>query len=99
MKEFIKDSPELKEFELQLQHIDDVPFTYRGDPNDYEVEKVFYHKQTGKLYRAYCSEHGFQYFRISIVAGSPYIVQFFEVKKIDRMITDYEDVDEINFVA
>lgn len=90
--EFEENSPELKEFKSQIKYIDSVPFTFEGDSDYYTERRVYKHKD-GTLYVVECNKEGFCFYHRNFKKSEPYVVNFHEVRQIQRTITDYEEVN------
>jgi len=97
--EFIKDSPELEEFVKTLKWEDSVNF--EGDYDDYHTfDSIYYQKSSGKYFSVETKNRGGIYSKSEFIAyrrnfksSEPYVVTFIEVKPIEVVRTEWQQVE------
>ena len=97
--EFIKDSPELEKFVKTLKWEDSVNF--EGDYDDYHTfDSIYYQESSGKYFSAEMLRHGGVYstskfvaYRRNFKSSEPYVVTFLEVKPIEVVRTEWQQVE------
>ena len=96
--QFLKDSPELDEFFKTLKWEDSI--NIEGDLDDYHsFEAIYLQESTGKYYKvgmhrnSYSSNAKFDAYRLNFKKDAPYVVSFYEVKAVEVVRTEWEEVD------
>ena len=101
--EFIKDSPELDEFVKTLKLYDTI--TVGGDfDDDHRFDAIYFQESTDKYYKVHMymwsssplssyTKAVFEEYRRNFKAGEPYVVSFCEVKPVEVVRTEWEEVE------
>ena len=97
--EFLKDSPELDEFVKTLKWKDSVNF--EGDLDDYHTfDAIYFQESSGKYYSIEMRRGGgvyskavFVYYRRNFLKTEPYVANFYEVKPVEVVRTEWLNVE------
>jgi hypothetical protein len=98
--EFIQDSVELKEFEKTLKWKDQD--NVEGDLDDYHTfDAIYYQESSGKYYsvsmtRSSGGTDRYSAYHRNFKNSEPLVVNFYEVKPVEVVITEWKMCEEIN---
>jgi hypothetical protein len=99
--EFIKDSPELIEFEKTLKWKDNIDPKYSDVDDDRIFYAIYFQESSNKYYKVEMIDNGGIYskpkhafYRRNFKKSEPWVVTFYEVKSAEVTIVEWVDIED-----